>query len=80
MLCLARRKAIGRRLTGSLRFDSDRIAATSPPETPHEGEQLCFSSGDRDDPHDVVTSTLVRIERPPMEVVARYPAQQAKWS
>ena len=69
--------AIGRRLTGSLRFDRDRISATSPPETPHEGEQLCFSSGDRDDPHDLVTSTLVRIERPLREVVARYPAQQA---
>jgi hypothetical protein len=62
--------AVGRRLTGSIRFDRDHIAATVPPETPHEGEQLCFSSG-RNDPHEVVTSTVERIERPGKEVVAR---------
>ena len=66
--------AVGRRLSGSVRLDLDHISATTPPETPHEGEQLCFSAGVKDDPHDVVTSTVVRIERPPRDVVARYPA------
>jgi hypothetical protein len=64
--------AVGLRLCGSLRLDRDHIAATSPPETPHEGEQLCFNSGHRDDPHEIVTSAIVRIERPPKEVVAHY--------
>jgi len=63
--------AIGRRLTGSLRFDRDRIVATAPPEIPHEGEQLCFTSG-KNDPHEVVTSTVVRIERPRKEVVGHH--------
>jgi hypothetical protein len=63
--------ALGRRLVGSVRFDLDQIAATAPPEIPHEGEQLCFSSG-RSDPHEVVTSMVVRIERPRREVAARY--------
>lgn len=63
--------AIGARLVGSLRFDRDRIVATAPPEIPHEGEQLCFSSG-KNDPHEVVTSSVLRIERPPKQVVARY--------
>jgi hypothetical protein len=63
--------AIGRRLAGSLRFDDERLVATAPPEIPHEGEQLCFTSG-KNDPHEVVTSTVVRIERPRKEVVVRY--------
>jgi hypothetical protein len=69
--------AIGRTLMGGLRFDLERIQVTPPAETPHEGEQLCFASGRRDDLHDVVTSTLVRIERPPREIAARYPAHPA---
>src|SRR5258708_36407632 len=69
--------AIGRMLMGGLRFDLERILVTPTTETPHEGEQLCFASGRKDDLHDVVTSTLVRIERPPREVAARYPAHPA---
>ena len=66
--------AVGRRLSGSVRLDLDHISATVPPETPHEGEQLCFSSGRKDDPHDVVTSMVVSVERPRRDIVARYPA------
>jgi hypothetical protein len=65
--------AVGRWLSGSVRFDVDGLSATSPPEVPRVGEQLCFTSGKRGDPHDVVTSTVVRIERPPKEVGASYP-------
>jgi hypothetical protein len=36
------------------------------------GQQLCFSSGHAGDPHDVITSSLRSIERPPREVVVRY--------
>ncbi|HEY3819571.1 MAG TPA: hypothetical protein VGL81_20520 [Polyangiaceae bacterium] len=67
--------ALGRRLSGSVRLDHDGIVATVPPEAPHEGEQLCFTSGRRGDPHDVVTSKVVSIERPSRDVVASYPAQ-----
>ena len=74
-MCERDHPALGRRLSGSLRFDHERLTATVPPETPHEGEQLCFSSGQRDDPHDVVTSAVVSVERPPRKVAAGYPAQ-----
>ena len=63
--------AIGRRLAGSFRFCSTGIATTAAPEVPHEGEQLCFNAG-RNDPDEVVTSTVERIERPAREVVASY--------
>jgi len=72
--------AIGRRLSGSLRFDHDHLSLGSPPESPHEGEQLSFTSGTRDDWHDVITSTLVRIERPHRDVLTLYPAQSRKRS
>ena len=68
--------ALGRALRGSVRFDDEAgMTATVPPAMPHEGEQLCFASGFRDDPHDVVTSRLVRVERPTRDVVDWYPAQ-----
>ncbi|HEY1693971.1 MAG TPA: hypothetical protein VGG39_17510 [Polyangiaceae bacterium] len=66
-------RAIGKTLTGSIRFDRDNISATSAPEIPHVGDQLCFASGRKDDFDDIVTSTLVRIERPNREVVVHYP-------
>jgi hypothetical protein len=64
--------AIGRRLSGSMLLTPDGIGSVSPPDSPAVGEQLCFSSGDVEDPHNVLTSTLSSIERPPKEVVARY--------
>jgi hypothetical protein len=71
--------AIGRRLSGSLRFDHEHLAAASPPESPHAGEQLSFTSDSRDE-DDVITSTLVRIERPHRDVLMLYPAQSRKRS
>jgi hypothetical protein len=68
-------RALGRTLNGSVRFDAEGISATCAPDMPHVGEQLCFSSGFRDDPHDVVTSTLVRIDRPERGTVAHYPSR-----
>lgn len=65
--------AIGRRLTGSIRFDRDSITGTSAPEIPRVGDQLCFASGRKEDFDDIVTSTLVRIDRPARDVVAHYP-------
>jgi hypothetical protein len=62
--------AIGRRLTGSLRLTRDGIASASPPEHPGAGEQLCFSSPDIEDVHNIVTSALERIERPSKELAA----------
>jgi hypothetical protein len=72
--------AIGRRLSGGLRFDHERLSATSPPESPHEGEQLSFTSDSRDDGDDVITSTLVRIERPHRDVLTLYPSRSPKSS
>ncbi len=65
--------ALGRTLNGSVRLDAEGISATVAPALPHLGEQLCFSSGFRNDPHDVVTSRLVRIDRPDQGIVGRYP-------
>ncbi|HEY8039602.1 MAG TPA: hypothetical protein VIF15_07400 [Polyangiaceae bacterium] len=67
--------AIGRRLTGSLRLTPNGVAAASPPDRPGMGEQLCFSSGHAGDFHDLITSSLQHIERPPKKVVKRYPAE-----
>ena len=65
--------AIGKRLTGAMRFSREGgIQEVSPPEALVPGEQLCFSSGDGHLENDVITSPLVAIERPPKEVVAEY--------
>ena len=61
--------AIGRRLTGSLRLTRDGVASASPPEHPGLGEQLCFSSGDIEDVHNIITSPLQSVERPSKEIV-----------
>jgi hypothetical protein len=69
-------RAVGLWLSGGVRFDPDACSATAPPEIPHEGEQLCFTSLGRDPAHDLVTSTVERIERPTREVAAHYPPER----
>jgi|HubBroStandDraft_2_1064218.scaffolds.fasta_scaffold429021_2 hypothetical protein len=72
-------KAVGKRMTGGMYNQPGRgFAGVSAPEALLEGEQLCFSSCDGDLVHDVITSPLVAIERPPKDVVSRYeePAKQ----
>jgi hypothetical protein len=66
-------QAIGKRMAGGMRIKPDGcIAGISPPDALLEGEQLCFSSCDGDLQHDLITSPLLAIERPPKEVTIRY--------
>ena len=66
--------AIGRHITGSVRFnDNGGIAAAHDPIAPQVGEQLCFSSDELDDPGNILTSELDDIVRPPKETVDGYP-------
>jgi hypothetical protein len=63
--------AIGRRMTGGVRFADGGVASFSRPgEEPHPGETLFFSDGDLD--LALQTSPLRRIERPEKAVVAQY--------
>ncbi len=65
--------AIGKRMTGGMRIEPDRgFIGVSRPEALLKGEQLCFSSCDGDLSHDVITSPLLAIERPPKDVASRY--------
>lgn len=67
--------AIGKKVSAGIRFNDDGgIAQVSPPESLIEGEQLCFSSRVDEQEFDVVTSPLLKIDRPPKEVVALYDA------
>jgi hypothetical protein len=65
--------ALGRHISASVRFNTNGgIASAHDPNDPHVGEQLCFSSGELDDAHNILTSPLARVERPSKEVVAHY--------
>lgn len=65
--------AIGEKLTGAMRLGLEgSVQDVSPPDSLVAGEKLCFSAGDGDLEHDVVTSPLVAIERPEKTVVALY--------
>ncbi len=65
--------AVGKRMTGAMRFnDEGGIAEISSPDALHAGEQLCFSAGRDGLEHDVITSPLLAIERPPKDVVNCY--------
>jgi hypothetical protein len=67
--------AIGKKLSAGIRFGDDGgIAKVSPPDELVEGEQICFTSRVNGQEYDVVTSPLLKIERPPKDVVARYGA------
>ena len=66
--------AIGKRLSSGIRFnDEGGIASISDATTAHVGEQLCFTSGDRDLENEIITSPLTAIERPAKDVVTHYP-------
>jgi len=60
--------AIGKRMTGALKLTNEGgVAKVSQPDAVAEGEQLCFSSCSGDLDHDVITSPLMAIERPPKD-------------
>ena len=64
--------AIGRRLTGAIRFTKDGGVASYSQrgEQPHQGESLFFSDDTTD--YEVRTSALRAVQRPPKEIVERY--------
>jgi hypothetical protein len=64
--------AIGRTLRGSVLLTEEGVESSSPPSHPRPGEQLYFTSGTPDDLHDVLTSPLVRVQRPLRQDVAEY--------
>jgi hypothetical protein len=66
--------ALGTRLSGGVHIDSDGgVASSSSPTEPRIGHKIWFSSGDHDHPESVLTTKLRAIERPPKEIVSRYP-------
>jgi hypothetical protein len=66
--------AIGKRIAGSFEVTEEGgIGAVEPPGSERPGHKLCLSSHDGDLEHDILTSELLAIERPPKDVVARYP-------
>ncbi|MGD0523555.1 MAG: hypothetical protein ABSE49_00350 [Polyangiaceae bacterium] len=68
-------EAVGLQVTGGILYDRDgSIARVSPPHDLIEGERLCFSALGSKHLHDVITSPLVEIQRPPKDVVAQYDA------
>jgi hypothetical protein len=63
--------AIGKKMSSSILFSKEGgIAAISKPGDTHVGEQLCFSSGQLE--HEIITSAVKAIERPPKEIVSQY--------
>jgi hypothetical protein len=65
--------AIGLRLSAGIRFTRDGgIASAHDPKEVELGEQLCLSSGKLDDPRNIITSPLARVERPQKDVVESY--------
>ncbi|HWL86044.1 MAG TPA: hypothetical protein VNO21_09600 [Polyangiaceae bacterium] len=66
--------AIGKRVSSGIRFtEVGGIASISEPGDPHVGEQICFVSQELEPEEEVLTSPLKSIERPPKDIVARYP-------
>jgi hypothetical protein len=66
-----RHEAIGKKITSAVRFNEDGgIASISEPGQTHVGEQLCFASERVD--HELITSVVRSIERPPKEIVSQY--------
>ena len=64
--------AIGKRVTGGMLFAPEGgITEVSPPDALLKGERLCFSACDGQVEHDVVTSPLSAMGRPPKDVVTR---------
>lgn len=66
--------ALGKRVSSGIRFnDEGGIASISQPGNAHIGEQLCFTAGDHDLEHEIITSPLTAILRPPKEILRVYP-------
>ena len=64
--------AIGRRFTGTIRYGARGIEGIAKPEDATTGARLHFANG-VEDPHSVLTTELVAIERPEKAIVDRYP-------
>jgi hypothetical protein len=64
--------ALGKRMTGGMRFSSRGIEEATSPESVFAGERLCFSSCDGHLEHDIVTSPLLAVERPSRDLARRY--------
>jgi hypothetical protein len=64
--------AIGKLVSGGIRFSSEGgVLDVSARDALVVGQQVCFSTGDGDLEHDVVTSSLLAVERLPKELAAR---------
>lgn len=63
--------ALGKKASAAVKLNENGIESVSMPDDAHIGERIHFSSHP-DDRHDVLTSPVEAIVRPPKEVVARY--------
>jgi hypothetical protein len=70
---LPRHRAIGRRMTASFRVNAEGgIDGVARVDEVHVGEQLCFTAMDHAEGHELLTSPVRAVERPPKEIVAKY--------
>lgn len=68
----AQHPALGRHVSGALRFNQNGgIESATSGDDLEPGEQVCFA-GDRDEERTLITSPLSAIERPPKDIVATY--------
>jgi len=68
-------RAIGRHVDGSIRYlPHGGIAAAHDAAHVQPGEQVFLSSGDIDDPGNLLTSELLAFIRPSKRVIATYPS------
>jgi hypothetical protein len=64
--------ALGKRMTGGMRFSSEGGFEATSPESIFAGERLFFSSCDGDLERDIITSPLLAVERPSKDLARRY--------
>ena len=61
--------ALGKRMAGGMHASTEGgIDAANPAESMLAGEPICFSSYDGDLEHDIITSPLLAVERPPKDL------------
>jgi hypothetical protein len=68
---LPRHTAVGKKATGALLLRGSGIETIVPPEKAEPGLRMHFAEN-LDDRHDVLTSSVKSIERPPRDVLAEY--------
>jgi hypothetical protein len=71
-------RAIGKHFSGGLERNGEGgIESVEPPASARPGLQIVFSSGRGDLEHDILTTQVLAIERPPKALVSQYERPRA---